>query len=78
MVVTGAPDGLVAQILTFVPPAAPMVVPLRAALGALASDISQRAQARGWGQQGFPVVARVLEAMADTELRSENKAAGKE
>jgi 3-hydroxyisobutyrate dehydrogenase-like beta-hydroxyacid dehydrogenase len=41
-----------------------------AALGALASDIYQRAQAQGWGQEGFPVVARVLEAMAGVELRS--------
>ena len=36
----------------------------------LASDIYKRAQASGWGQEGFPVVARVLEAMAGTELRS--------
>jgi 3-hydroxyisobutyrate dehydrogenase-like beta-hydroxyacid dehydrogenase len=48
-----------------------------AALGALASDIYQRAQARGWGQEGFPVVARVLEAMAGTELRTGNKVGGK-
>jgi 3-hydroxyisobutyrate dehydrogenase len=47
-----------------------------AALGALASDIYQRARAQGWGQQGFPVVARVLEAMAGTELRPGNKAGG--
>ena len=40
-----------------------------AALGALASDVYKRAQAQGWGQEGFPVVARVLEAMAGTELR---------
>jgi 3-hydroxyisobutyrate dehydrogenase len=40
-----------------------------AALGALASDIYKRAQAQGWGQEGFPVVARVLEAMAGVELR---------
>jgi len=40
-----------------------------AALGALASDVYKRAQALGWGQEGFPVVARVLEAMAGTELR---------
>jgi 3-hydroxyisobutyrate dehydrogenase-like beta-hydroxyacid dehydrogenase len=40
-----------------------------ATLGALASDIYRRAQARGWGQQGFPIVARVLEAMAGAELR---------
>jgi 3-hydroxyisobutyrate dehydrogenase len=44
-----------------------------AALGALALDIYQRAQARGWGQQGFPVVARVLEAIAGTELRPEKQ-----
>ena len=42
-----------------------------ASLGALASDIYQRAQAAGWGQEGFPVVARILEAMAGTELRGE-------
>jgi len=40
-----------------------------AALGALASDMYKRAQAQGWGQDGFPVVARVLEALAGTELR---------
>jgi 3-hydroxyisobutyrate dehydrogenase len=41
-----------------------------AGLGALASDLYKRAQAQGWGQEGFPVVARVLEAMAGTTLRS--------
>lgn len=40
-----------------------------ATLGAIASDLYQRAQAQGWGQEGFPVVARVLEAMAGVELR---------
>lgn len=40
-----------------------------ATLGTLASDFYQRAQAAGWGQQGFPVVARILEAMAGAELR---------
>jgi 3-hydroxyisobutyrate dehydrogenase len=40
-----------------------------AALGTLASDIYARAQANGWGQEGFPIVARVLEAMAGTEIR---------
>ena len=44
-----------------------------AALGTLASDIYKRAQARGWGQEGFPVVARVLEAVAGTELRPANR-----
>jgi len=40
-------------------------------LGALASDIYKRAQAQGWGQEGFPVVARILETMAGVELRDE-------
>jgi 3-hydroxyisobutyrate dehydrogenase-like beta-hydroxyacid dehydrogenase len=40
-----------------------------ASLGALASDLYKQAQARGWGQEGFPVVARLLEAMAGIELR---------
>lgn len=33
--VTGQPDGLVAHVATFFPPAAPMVVPIRAAFGAI-------------------------------------------
>jgi 3-hydroxyisobutyrate dehydrogenase-like beta-hydroxyacid dehydrogenase len=41
------------------------------ALGALASDVYKRAQAQGWGQQGFPSVARILEGMAGAELRDE-------
>jgi 3-hydroxyisobutyrate dehydrogenase len=44
-----------------------------AALGALASDVYKRAQAQGWGRQGFPVVARVLEAVAGIELRSRER-----
>jgi len=44
-----------------------------AALGVLASDAYKRAQAQGWGQEGFPVVARILEAMAGAELRTESK-----
>ena len=39
-------------------------------LGALALDAYKRAQAQGWGGEGFPVVARVLEAMAGAELKS--------
>ncbi len=35
VVVTGDPSGVVARVMTFLPPAAPMVVPLRAALGAI-------------------------------------------
>jgi len=40
------------------------------ALGHAASDVYRQAQAQGWGQEGFPVVARVLERMAGVELRS--------
>jgi len=29
-----------------------------------------RAQAQGWGQEGFPVAAKILEAMAGCELRA--------
>ena len=47
-----------------------------ATLGTFASDIYQRAQANGWGREGFPVVARVLEAMAGIELRPGNNAGG--
>ena len=42
-----------------------------ATLGLVAHDILHRAQAQGWGQEGFPVAARILEAMAGRELRSE-------
>jgi len=33
-------------------------------IGLMTDDVLKRAQAQGWGQQGYPVVARVLEAMA--------------
>jgi len=39
-------------------------------LGLLAHDVLSRAQARGWGQEGFPIAARILEAMAGAELRA--------
>lgn len=39
-------------------------------LGTLASDMYKRAQAMGLGQEGFPAVARVLEAMAGVALRA--------
>jgi 3-hydroxyisobutyrate dehydrogenase-like beta-hydroxyacid dehydrogenase len=44
-----------------------------ASLGVLASDFYQRAQAAGWGQEGFPVVARILEAMGGMELRGRSE-----
>lgn len=40
-------------------------------LGLLAHDVLHRAQAQGWGQDGFPIAARILEAMAGHELRSQ-------
>jgi 3-hydroxyisobutyrate dehydrogenase-like beta-hydroxyacid dehydrogenase len=39
-------------------------------LGLLAHDVLSRAQAQGWGQQGFPIAVRILEAMAGAELRA--------
>jgi 3-hydroxyisobutyrate dehydrogenase len=39
-------------------------------MGVIADDVYRRAQAQGWGQEGFPIVARVLEAMAGVELRA--------
>jgi len=39
-------------------------------IGLLTDDVLKRAQAQGLGQQGFPIVARVLEAMAGVELRA--------
>jgi 3-hydroxyisobutyrate dehydrogenase len=39
-------------------------------MGVIADDLYQRAQAQGWGQLGFPVVAKILEAMAGVELRA--------
>jgi 3-hydroxyisobutyrate dehydrogenase len=39
-------------------------------LGLVAHDVLSRAQARGWGQQGFPIAARILEEMAGSELRA--------
>ena len=39
-------------------------------LGLIAHDVLSRAQAQGWGQQGFPVAAKILEAMAGCELRA--------
>jgi 3-hydroxyisobutyrate dehydrogenase-like beta-hydroxyacid dehydrogenase len=41
-----------------------------AQLGLIAHDVLHRAQAQGWGQQGFPVAAKILEAMAGVELRA--------
>jgi len=32
--------------------------------------VLKRAQAQGWGQRGYPIAARILEAMAGQELRA--------
>jgi 3-hydroxyisobutyrate dehydrogenase-like beta-hydroxyacid dehydrogenase len=45
-------------------------VAVPAPLGLLAHDVLHRAQAQGWGGQGFPIAVRILEAMAGTELRA--------
>jgi 3-hydroxyisobutyrate dehydrogenase-like beta-hydroxyacid dehydrogenase len=39
-------------------------------LGLLAHDVLRRAQAQGWGQEGFPIAVRILETMAGVELRA--------
>lgn len=44
--------------------------------GLIADDVFRRAQAQGWGQRGFPIAARILEAMAGVELRAPARAAG--
>src|SRR5262245_24327000 len=44
--------------------------------GLIADDVFRRAQAQGWGHRGFPLAARVLEAMAGVELRAPASADG--
>jgi 3-hydroxyisobutyrate dehydrogenase-like beta-hydroxyacid dehydrogenase len=44
-----------------------------ATLGQAASDLYKKAQAEGWGQEGFPVVVRVLERLAGVQLRAREK-----
>ena len=39
-------------------------------IGDIVDDVLQRAQAQGWGQEGYPIVAKVLEQMANLEVRS--------
>jgi len=46
-------------------------VAVPASLGLMAHDVLHRAQAQGWGSRGFPIAARILEAMAGYELRSQ-------
>ena len=42
-----------------------------ASTGEAANALYRQAQEAGWGREGYPIVARILEAMAQTELRSE-------
>jgi 3-hydroxyisobutyrate dehydrogenase len=44
-------------------------------MGLIADDVYQRAQAQGWGQLAFPIVAKILEAAAGVELRAPVNAA---
>ena len=41
-------------------------------IGDIVDDVLQRAQAQGWGKEGFPVVARILEQMAGADIRSKS------
>ena len=41
-----------------------------ASTGQAANALYRQAQEAGWGNEGYPVVARILEAMAQAELRS--------
>ncbi|MCH8988844.1 MAG: NAD(P)-dependent oxidoreductase [Chloroflexi bacterium] len=43
-------------------------------IGDIVDDVLQRAQAQGWGQEGYPIVAKVLEQMAGADIRSKSKA----
>lgn len=40
------------------------------AMGSIVRDVLRGAQARGWGQRGFPVAVQLLEQAAGVELRS--------
>ena len=44
-----------------------------ASIGAIADDMFQRAQIQGWGREGFPMVARILEQLAGAEIRPGNQ-----
>ena len=42
-------------------------------IGDIVDDVLQRAQAQGWGKEGYPIVARILEQMAGADIRSKPK-----
>ena len=39
-------------------------------IGDIVDDVLQRAQAQGLGKEGYPSVAKILEQMANAEVRS--------
>ena len=39
-------------------------------IGAIADEVLKRAQAQGWGPEGYPIVAKILEETAGTQLRT--------
>lgn len=41
-------------------------------IGDIVDDVLQRAQAQGMGQEGYPSVAKILEQMANAEVRSKS------
>ncbi|PKB63860.1 MAG: hypothetical protein BZY80_05080 [SAR202 cluster bacterium Io17-Chloro-G2] len=41
-------------------------------MGAIADEFFKRAQAQGWGQDGYPSVVKILEQMAGAQLRTES------
>ena len=49
------------------------VVQAPSRIGDIVDDVLQRAQAQGWGKEGFPIVARSMEQMAGADIRSKSK-----
>ena len=41
-----------------------------ALMGNIADDVFKRAQAQGWGREGFPMAAQILEQLAGVKLRA--------
>jgi 3-hydroxyisobutyrate dehydrogenase-like beta-hydroxyacid dehydrogenase len=39
-------------------------------IGAIADEVLKRAQAQGWGPEGYAIVAKILEETAGTQLRT--------
>ena len=47
-----------------------------ASMGRIADDVFKRAQAQGWGQDGFPKAAMILEQLAGVQLRASDAMPG--